>query len=122
MATKLLKKNKSPNLLLILFIIIAIALTTYAITQIRDPRSNAAKPGSGSQVPTVASCSTCTLAVSPNPVPENSWYTATGCGYEVGAAIQISMYTPYAVSSRVATAGANGCISFGWNVAVPGSY
>lgn len=71
-----------------------------------------------------------TLTITPNPVPVNGTYHASGCGYTVGVGLLFNMLQPTGVIAATGgIVGADGCLvdalgnsGFDWNVHGPGSY
>lgn len=63
-----------------------------------------------------------TLAVTPNPAPENSVVQVSGCGYTVGAPTGIRIDTPTAVEFAGMPVDSAGCIAGSFAVYGAGTY
>ncbi len=66
------------------------------------------KPGGGTL--------TATVVVSPNPVPANSSFGITGCGYTPSAGVQFNLYAPGVTAVWGGMADGSGCLvnASGW--------
>lgn len=114
-----------------MFLVIAIAIaivTPYVVANPQILTQEAAKGGSGGGGGSGGHGGkpgnfTATVTVSPNPVPVNSQFQITGCGYRPLSGVQINIYQPYGTSVQGDTVDSNGCLTVtsGWADGTAGS-
>ena len=99
------------------FVVLLVALTVSALTAAPALAAKGGGRGGGSV------SSGATLLVSPNPVPANSSYHISGCGYTVGVTVLLNMVQgDGTVAATGAVPGSDGCIGIDWNTNAPGTY
>lgn len=88
------------------------------LTFVLVPSALAGKGGNNSGGTT----SSATLTLSPNPVASWSAFWGSGCGYAVGAQVNIVVTSPYWTAGVPVGVDGNGCIRFQFWVDGPGTY
>ena len=88
------------------------------LTLVLVPSALAGKGGNNSGGTT----SSATLTLTPNPVASWSAFWGSGCGYAVGAQVNIVVTSPYWTAGVPVGVDGNGCIRFQFWVDGPGTY
>ena len=98
------------------------ALISLLVVGLMAGTAFAAKGGGGGHHKPAPVTGTATVAVSPNPVPANSTFQISGCGYTPSAGVQFNLYSPGVTAVWGGIADSTGCLynATGW-ASAPGS-